>query len=148
MARPVIRDAAREDAAALAALMGELGYPVTPEVLWARIERMASPAHRTLLAECDGRIAGFVGFSALPIYESDAPTCWVMALSVGSQFRRHGIGRALIAAVERWCIEQGLPDIRIHSGAARGDAHAFYERCGFGRAGFRFKKALPIPAVD
>jgi N-acetylglutamate synthase-like GNAT family acetyltransferase len=142
MAKPVIRDAARADSAALAALMGELGYPVKPEALWARIERMASPIQRTLLAEVDGRIAGFVGFSALPLYESDTPTCLIMTLSVGASFRRHGIGCALLAAVERWCAEAGIPDMRAHSGEARAEADSFYEACGFQRAGGRFKKAV------
>ena len=145
MSAPVIREAVPSDATALAALMGELGYPVIPEVLWSRIERMSSPSHRTFVAEIEGRLAGFVGCSALAIYESDVPTCWVMALSVASRFRRHGIGRALLDAVEKWCAEQSLPDIRIHSGEARGDAHLFYEACGFDRAGFRFKKTLPLP---
>lgn len=145
MTPPVIREAVRGDAAALAALMGELGYPVMPEALWARIERMASPLHRTFVAEIDGRMAGFVGCSGLAIYESDVPTCWIMALSVAGPYRRHGIGRALLDAVERWCVERGLRDIRLHSGNARGDAHFFYEACGFDRAGFRFKKSLGIP---
>jgi GNAT superfamily N-acetyltransferase len=142
MATPVIREPARDDAAPLAALMGELGYPATPEEIWARIERMASARQRTLLAEVDGRVAGFVGFSALAIYESDMPTCWIMALCVGSHFRRHGIGRALIAAVERWCAEAGIPDMRAHSGEGRAGAHCFYEACGFQRAGVRFKKSV------
>ncbi len=145
MSAPLIREAVPADAAALAGLMDELGYPVAPEALWSRIERMSSPLHCTLVAEIDGRMAGFIGCSALAIYESDVPTCWIMALSVAARFRRHGIGRALLGAVERWCVERGLPDIRLHSGNARGDAHLFYEACGFDRAGLRFKKSLPIP---
>lgn len=145
MSHPVIREAAPADAVALAALMAELGYPVAPGVLWSRIERMSSPLHSTLVAEADGVMAGFVGCSALLIYESDIPTCWIMALSVASRFRRRGVGRALLQAVECWCADRGIPDIRLHSGNARGEAHQFYEACGFKRAGFRFTKSLPIP---
>jgi GNAT superfamily N-acetyltransferase len=142
MSTPAIRPPARDDAAALASLMGELGYPVSPQVLWSRIDAMASPSHCTLVAEVDGKVAGFVGCSALAIYESDIPTCWIMALAVASPFRRHGVGRALLQAVERWCAHRGIPDIRLHSGEARAEAHGFYEACGFSRAGARFKKAL------
>jgi hypothetical protein len=67
MCPAVIREAASGDAEAMAALMGELGYPVTPDVLWSRIERMASPLHATFVADVDGSIAGFVGCSALAI---------------------------------------------------------------------------------
>ncbi|HEX4083746.1 MAG TPA: GNAT family N-acetyltransferase [Chthoniobacteraceae bacterium] len=142
MSRPDIREAARGDAAGLAHLMKELGYPVEPEALWLRIERLASPAHRTFIAEVNGHMAGFAGCSALSIYESDTPVCWIMALSVASHFRRHGVGRELIAAVERWCGEMGLRDIRVHSGEGRHEAHAFYQACGFQHAGSRFKKSL------
>jgi GNAT superfamily N-acetyltransferase len=142
MSSPVIRDAAREDAAGLAHLMKELGYPVEPDALWKRIERFALPTHRTFIAEVNGHMAGFAGCSALAIYESDTPVCWIMALSVASHFRRHGVGRALIAAVEGWCGETGLGEIRVHSGNGRQDAHAFYEACGFHHAGSRFKKSL------
>ena len=63
-----------------------------------------------------------------------------MTLAVGSHFRRHGIGRALLLEVERWCAIHGIPDIRLHSSDARAEAHLFYEACGFRRAGSRFKK--------
>jgi hypothetical protein len=48
----------------------------------------------------------------------------------------------LLSAVERWSQEQGIPVMRVHSGDQRGDAHRFYEACGFQRAGVRFKKAV------
>lgn len=137
-----IREATHADAPALASLMDELGYPVAAEILWSRIERMSSPSQRTFVAEIGENIAGFVGCSALAIYESDVPTCWILALAVASRFRRRGVGRALLQAVEDWCRGCGIPDIRLHSGDARGEAHVFYERCGFHRAGVRFKKSL------
>jgi len=128
--------------------MKDLGYPVSAEVLWARIERMSSSTHHTFVAEIEGSIAGFVGFSALQIYESDVPTCWIMALSVATGFRRRGIGRMLLAEVERWCRAQGIPDIRLHSGEDRGEAHAFYQACGFQLAGVRFKKRISPSSIS
>jgi len=142
MAVPAIREAARADAGVLAQLMGEMGCPVTPEAFWARIERMAGPSHRTFVADLDGRVVGFAGCSTLAIYESDHPTCWVMAFVVSQPFRRHGVGRILIQAVERWSAEQGLPDIRMHCAEGSADTHAFYEACGFVRSGLRFKKPV------
>ena len=138
---PIVREALAADTAALALLMSELGYPVTPEVLSSRLAKMPS-AHCTFVAELDGAIAGFVGCSALDIYESDTPVGWVMALSVAERFRRRGVGRALLLRVERWCADVGLRDIRVHSGEQRADAHAFYRACGFEHTGRRFKKSL------
>src|SRR5579862_3560768 len=137
-----IRNAVRADATALSSLMTELGYPVTPEVIWSRIERISSETHRTFVAEIDGKVIGFAGYSALRIYESDVPTCWIMALSVASDFRRKGVGRLLLQAVESWCAENGIPDIRVHSGSDRPEAHQFYEACGYRNSGFRFKKVI------
>jgi len=142
----MIREAKQSDADGLSLLMNDLGYPVSPEVLWLRIQRMSSTVHCTLLAEIEGDIAGFVGCSALQIYESDVPTCWIMALSVATRFRRRGIGRMLLAEVERWCRDHGIPDIRLHSAELRGEAYAFYNACGFHMAGVRFKKTIsPTP---
>src|SRR5213079_1834168 len=142
---PIVREAVAADTAALALLMSELGYPVTPEVLSSRLEKMPS-AHCTFIAELEGAVAGFVGCSALDIYESDTPVCWVMALSVSERFRRRGIGRALLSRVEQWCADAGLRDIRVHSGEQRRDAHGFYQACGFEHTGRRFKKSLlPLP---
>ncbi len=143
--KPVVREARAADTAAIAILLSELGYPVTDEVLSVRLQRMPS-AHCTFIAELEGAVAGFVGCSALDIYESDTPVCWVMALSVLERFRRRGIGRALLSRVEQWCADAGLRDIRVHSGEQRRDAHAFYQACGFEHTGRRFKKSLlPLP---
>src|ERR1700677_3617834 len=125
------RQALPSDAGALAELMSALGYPVTPEVLWLRIERMQPMDRRTFVAEVDGEIAGFAGCSMQLIYESDLPMCWIMAFSVASRFRRRGVGRALLGEIERWCRARGVSDIKVNSGEHRADAHAFYEACGY-----------------
>ena len=138
----LIREAIPSDAGALAALMNELGYPVAPDVLWSRIERMPPVARRTFVAEIDGEIAGFAGCSAQSIYESDVPICWIMVFSVASRFRRRGVGRALLGEIEHWCRENGISDIKVNSGEHRADAHAFYEACGYLCSGRRFKKSL------
>jgi len=138
---PIVREARAADTGALALLLSELGYPVTPEVLSSRLQKLPS-AHCTFVAELEGAVAGFVGCSALDIYESDTPVGWIMALSVAERFRRRGIGRALLSRVEQWCADAGLRDIRVHSGEQRRDAHAFYEACGFEHTGRRFKKSL------
>jgi GNAT superfamily N-acetyltransferase len=136
-----VREANAGDIDALASLMTELGYPVSAATLALRLPKMP-PSHCTLIAELDGVVAGFIGCSALEIYESDTPVGWIMALSVAKRFWRRGVGRALLARVEQWCAENGITDIRVHSGEHRTDAHAFYEACGFEHTGRRFKKVV------
>src|SRR5205823_7860769 len=139
--KPVVREARAADTAAIAILLNELGYPVTDEVLSVRLQKMPS-AHCTFIAELEGAVAGFVGCSALDIYESDTPVCWVMALSVSERFRRRGIGRALLSRVEQWCADAGLWDIRVHSVDKRRDDHTFHVACGLEHSGRRFKNSL------
>ena len=140
-ARPFLREANAGDIDALASLMTELGYPVSAATLALRLRKMP-PSSCTFLAELEGNVAGFVGCSALEIYESDTPVGWIMALSVAKPFWRRGVGRALLARVEQWCAENGISDIRVHSGEHRTCAHAFYKACGFEQTGRRFKKVV------
>jgi GNAT superfamily N-acetyltransferase len=137
-----IREAAMADSEAISALMSELGCPSTPEAIWNRIERMKSPGQQTIVADLDGRVVGFAGMTELPIYGSDAPICWLMVLAVSTPYRRHGVGRALLTAIEKWAAQRGLVEIRVNSREGSEDAFAFYESCGFGRTGARYGRSL------
>ena len=52
------------------------------------------------------------------------------ALVVAAAARRRGIGRALLDQAARWAREAGLGTLRIRAGAARPEAHPFYEAGG------------------
>src|SRR5947207_15143632 len=93
---PFVREANAGDNDGLASLMTELGYPVSTATLALRLRKMP-PSHCTFIAELDGVVAGFVGCSALEIYESDTPVGWIMDLSVTTRFWRRAVGRALLA---------------------------------------------------
>lgn len=66
----------------------------------------------------------------------------VMGIAVDSAYRRCGIGKALLAAVEAWAKETKSKGIRLVSGADRKEAHEFYRNCGFdgGKEQRNFKK--------
>ena len=55
----------------------------------------------------------------------------IMGIAVSRDYKRKGIGRALLQQVEYWAHETGAVGIRLVSGATRTDAHAFYRRCGY-----------------
>jgi ribosomal protein S18 acetylase RimI-like enzyme len=78
----------------------------------------------------------------------------ILALCISPQNRREGIGAALIQKAENYYRANGVSDIRLHSGSHRDEAHAFYEKMGFDKSGYRFKKKLsfmpscpPIPLI-
>ena len=55
----------------------------------------------------------------------------IMGIAVSHDYKRKGIGRALLQQVEYWARETGASGIRLESGATRVDAHDFYRCCGF-----------------
>lgn len=66
----------------------------------------------------------------------------IMGIAVSSAYKKNGIGKALLAAVEEWGKETGACGIRLVSGATRTAAHEFYRHCGYdgGKQQINFKK--------
>ncbi|MBD5383669.1 MAG: GNAT family N-acetyltransferase [Ruminococcaceae bacterium] len=66
----------------------------------------------------------------------------IMGIAVSSDFKRKGIGSALLSAIEAWARKTGAEGVRLVSGAARTGAHEFYRRCGYGgdKQQINFKK--------
>ena len=55
---------------------------------------------------------------------------WVEDLAVAADHRSRGIGKALLDATRSWARGHGAAQLKLESGAARVDAHRFYEREG------------------
>jgi predicted N-acetyltransferase YhbS len=137
----VIRRAAPEDAAGIAPLLGELGYPSTPAQVEARLA--ALPANElVLVAVVEGQVAGLAGMRVEPLIELDEPWGRLTALVVGSRWRGRGLGESLVRAVEDEARGRGCAGVVLSSGNHRVDAHAFYERVGYESTGRRFSKRL------
>ena len=140
---PAIRDAQSEDAAAVAALLGELGYPASAAQASARLERLAAdPATRTVVATLDGEVVGVAALHVMHIVEDDAPGAQLIAIVVSGRHRRHGVGAALMQALEDEARARGCGVVALGTGLRRADAHAFYERLGYAFSGRRYKKRL------
>jgi GNAT superfamily N-acetyltransferase len=139
----VIRDARPSDAAAIAGLLGQLGYPAEAAQVERRLERIAGdPSSRVFVAEANGDIAGLGGLHVLSLIEHDELGCVLTAMVVGEEHRRQGIGAELVGAVEREARSRGCNRLVLSSADRRADAHAFYESLGFEATGRRFVKAL------
>ena len=138
----LVREALRQDASDLARLVADLGYPVEPDEFWPRVEKMPPALYRTLVAANESGVVGFIGLLTLPVYEHARPVGWILALCVAPDHRSQGIGTALLAAAENHYRNNGVVDIRLHSGMRRDEAHRFYEKMGFDKSGYRFKKIL------
>jgi GNAT superfamily N-acetyltransferase len=131
----VIRGARPEDATRLAQLSAVLGYPVQPEILRDRLDRLLESSRDVVfLAELPK--AGTVGWihgAEQALLESDR-RCEILGLVVDPEHRGKKIGRRLVEAVERWAEQRGLKQMAVRSNVTRPESHPFYERLGYVRA--------------
>ena len=138
-----IREAIDSDAAALASLLGELGYPTEPSTVPGRLERMRVEGGQwTLVAEVDGAVVGTATVMIRHMLSRDAPFGRVTTVVVSESSRSRGIGAALIGRAEEICREAGCGAIEVTSAAQRTRAHEFYMRLGFQDRPKRFIKQL------
>ena len=144
-ARCWIRDAELDDAAELAVLMCELGYETKRTEMETRLKLILSnPGYKTFVATIDGCICGMIGTLTYPSYEHNDASGRILALVTASTARRRGIGRALIATVEKDFAQRGIRRVSLDTRLTREDAHTFYESLGYERNGWRFVKQLPV----
>lgn len=122
------------DAAEIARLAAELGYPVAEEALRAQLVAMlASPRYLVaVVPDANGCLLGWIAVERRRSLES-GETIEISGLVVGGAARRQGIGRALVASAEAWAVEQGFASIRVRSNVSRAESHPFYQGLGFVR---------------
>ena len=134
MDRPEIRRAQTSDAAELARLSGELGYPMSVEEMRARLGRLLGDTrHFVAVAhDDDQRLLGWMHVEHRASLEG-GDRAELMGLVVDGNVRRRGTGRALVGAAEQWSLSQGLPGLTVRSNVARELSHPFYEALGYVR---------------
>ncbi|MFP5286484.1 MAG: GNAT family N-acetyltransferase [Thermoanaerobaculia bacterium] len=125
-----IRHAIAADAAALAALSTQLGYPARPEEAAERLSALGAGA--LLVAEEGGAVLGWIHVCGIRFFQSP-PFAEIGGLVVDEAARGRGVGKLLVQAAVRWAAEQGYGKLRVRSNVVREDAHRFYEREGFRR---------------
>jgi GNAT superfamily N-acetyltransferase len=146
----VVRAAQGPDAAALAGLCTQLGYPAGADALAARLAALLGrDGHAVLLATAGERVLGWAHVLEQRFLES-APFAALVGLVVDAGARGHGVGARLVAACEAWAVARGLGELRLRSNVVREGAHRFYARLGFAewKRQVCFRKALPavVPA--
>ena len=139
-----LRPAAAADAAAIATLLTQLGYPTTADEARARLEALAgaAPMDRVIVAELDGRVVAVMTLHLVPEIHRPRPNGRVTALVVVERVRGRGVGRAMMAEAERIFRADGAGILELTSNSRRTDAHRFYERLGYVKTSFRFAKEL------
>lgn len=127
-----VRDLEPEDAGAVAALLGELGYPSTVQDVKQRLGMWLDEPHsRVLLAVDDARVIGSISVHAIPYLERNGRWARIESLVVTAAARGTGAGRMLVEAAEYLARTWGCHGMEVSSARHRQGAHAFYRRLGF-----------------
>ena len=126
-----IRLATQKDAARIAELSGQLGYPVTQQEIAQRMKRI-SPAARyaVFVAESGKTVTGWLQVSVTPLLEVPL-RAEVNGLVVDENQRSQGAGAQLLETAERWAKTKGCKCMSVRSNIIRKRAHAFYLRNGY-----------------
>ena len=124
-----IRRATPDDAASVAELCRELGYPATEEDILKRIATLASS--QVVFVAChEAKLIGWIDV-ALAFHLQVPPFALIGGLVVKDGVRGLGIGKRLCEAAEEWARAHGVSVIRVTSRTTRTDAHRFYLREGY-----------------
>ncbi len=94
-------------------------------------DRLSRGESTVLLARVDGRAAGFT--QLYPLFSSvrRKPVWLLNDLFVAPEFRRHGVGRALIRAVAERAEKAGVVRVELSTAETNKQAQALYEAEGF-----------------
>lgn len=140
----MIRPAEERDAATLAELMTQLGYPTSEKEMLSRLQAVSRDSDfATFVADTENGVCGLIGLQSSISYERDDRTGRIMALVVHEKARGRGIGGELLAAAEEYFSREKIARVVVTSRFERGKAHQFYESLGYERTGLRFMKLLP-----
>ncbi len=88
-----------------------------------------TPGAVTLLTESEGKLAGFC------IAQLEDRTGYVVTLDVAPEWRRRGLARRLMAAVESKLHAAGAMETQLHVFTGNSAAIHFYESIGYERVG-------------
>lgn len=148
-----VREAASDDAAAVAAAVGalldELGglRPQAAELEAEARRLLADPeAGLALLAEAEGETVGVLAASWQRALHVPGPYATIQDLWVEPSWRRRGAGAELVAALVERCRERGVSRIEVglprETFAAIAKTEAFYRGAGFEPLGQRMRRLL------
>ena len=119
----------------------ELGYTeITADKVRVSLEKMlGNDNYFTLVAEDNGEICGFI-VSVREISLEIGEYCRILALAVKKEYQRQKLGTTLITLVESKARSERAKLVTLSSQFKRTDAHGFYEKLGYEKTSFTFKK--------
>ena len=91
---------------------------------------LADSSQAVFVADINGKAVGYIHLANYDvIYADNFKNC--LGLAVDNDYKRIGIGSALLKQAEIWAKENGAAGIRLCSGIERKNAHKFYLSQGY-----------------
>ncbi len=108
-----------------------LGYDYDLEKQKAKIQAVLNDSTQVIfVAETNNKVVGYIHLVNYDvIYADNFKNC--LGLAVDNDYKRNGIGSALLNQAEIWAKENGAVGIRLCSGVEREKAHQFYQSQGY-----------------
>lgn len=140
-----VREVVLEDAAAVAALSGQLGYETSAAEMERRLRQVLplGKGHTILVACLGAEVVGWIEAEVVRHIQTP-PHTMMTGLVVKDGARSLGVGSRLCAEVEAWSRREGADVVRVTSRMTRARAHRFYLREGYTqvKTSAVFEKAL------
>ena len=122
----------------------ELGYNFSEEQVEANVRRLIGLSSNLLLvAEHGDDVIGFIhACNHDPVYAP--PMKSIVAIAIDVEYRRQGLGRRMVCAVEDWARETGAAGVRVNSAVELKSGLSFYKSLGYEyiRTQYNFRKML------
>lgn len=139
----MIRPATADDAAALAELLGQLGYPAPAGDMPRRLALLRDDDRsEAFVADDDGVVVGLATTHTEVSLTRGEAIGQLTALVVKDGYRGAGAGRQLVSAFEEWARARGCRKLVVTTANHREGAHRFYDRLGWEWTGRRYVKML------
>ncbi len=127
-------------------LMEQLGYPAEIEQLTNRFSNFINiPGYGAAIAISNDNVIGLIAWSKSNLFVKDGARIHIEALVVDKEYRKIGVGKALIKYLEKNIKrDKNICHIDLTSGTRRAidGSHDFYNKLGYKNDGYMSKMYL------
>lgn len=127
-----IRRTSYKDIDPVLTLMHELGYFPEKSTIIENITKYArSPEYEVFVAEAKDKLVGCISLHVMQLFHIKGNVGRITSIAVSREYRRNGIGKALVEAADEYFRSMGCVKAEVTSADHRKDAHMFYQAVGF-----------------
>lgn len=127
----IIREASEADASYVCKISCEdLGYSCNSELVKSRLSNLDKNREAVFVAQIQNNVVGYIHVEKYNTLYFESMVN-ILGLAVSADYRRKGIGKALLNHTEDWARKSGINYVRLNSGITRKQAHNFYRAMGY-----------------